>query len=289
MYAKSYAEPRRSARSGRRIPRPFLKWVGGKSQLLGALRELVPEDIETYFEPFLGGGALFFDVQPSQAVIADLNPELVDCFTAVRDRLDRVIGHLEGHIYEKGHFYAVRDLEPDDLSLAERAARTIYLNRTGFNGLYRVNSKGRFNVPFGRYTNPLICDHENLQACSEALQGTDVVQGHFAEVLAKAKAGDFVYLDPPYVPVSRTSNFTHYVAGGFGPDDQNRLAQELVGLDSRGARFVLSNADTPEVRAMYLELGIPKLRIEQVLASRAVNSRSSGRGKVPELLVHNLG
>jgi DNA adenine methylase len=284
---RARVETRRS-RNGRAIPRPFLKWVGGKTQLLGALRELIPRDAGSYFEPFLGGGALFFDRRPRRAVLADLNPELIDAFTAVRDDVEELMEHLRGHVYDKGYFYEVRSRDRGAMTLPERAARTIFLNRTGFNGLYRVNQKGLFNVPFGRYKDPTICDSDNLLACSAVLKGTELRSSSFEVVLADAGKGDFVYLDPPYVPVSRTANFTAYTRGGFGPADQDRLAQCLVELDERGACFVLSNADTPEVRAMYERLGIAQLQIDTVLANRSVNSRVGGRGKVGELLVRNF-
>ena len=275
------------ARSGRKVPRPFLKWVGGKTQLLQSLERLVPGGFRRYFEPFVGGGALFFHTRPHNAVLTDLNDELVDCYRAVRDHLDDVVDVLRGHVYEKNYFYSVRQLDRHTLPLAERAARTIFLNRTGFNGLYRVNSRGGFNVPFGRYKNPLICDEDNLPACSALLKRATIQVATFSEAMAQAGEGDFVYLDPPYVPISSTSNFTSYVAGGFGPLEQQQLAEELIGLNERGARFVLSNADTPETRRMYSDLGIRGLQIDSVMASRAVNSRPDARGKVSELLVYN--
>ena len=275
------------ARSGRPTPRPFMKWVGGKTQLMPELLRRIPSDIGTYYEPFIGGGALFFALKPKKAVLGDYNAELIETYTVVRDGLPQLIQLLEGHYYEKNYFYSVRALDTERLSAAESAARTIYLNRTGFNGLYRVNSKGQFNVPFGRYSNPLICDHENLEACSALLRSAQLQQGSFERVLRSAKAGDFVYLDPPYVPLSKTSNFTSYVAGGFGPQQQEALAQLLVDLDQRGVRFMLSNAGCEASRALYRDLPIEGLRIETVRARRSVNSRSSGRGKVDEILVLN--
>jgi len=279
--------PRRSTRNGRAIPRPFLKWVGGKGQLLAELRKRVPDQFNRYIEPFVGGGAMFFHLRPPQAVLADLNGELIDAFTAVRDDLEATMEFLREHVYEKTWYYRTRSRDPEEMELAERAARTIYLNRTGFNGLYRVNSKGRFNVPFGRYKDPLICDQENLTACRQALQGADLVSAPFDEVLDGAQSGDFVYMDPPYVPLSKTANFTQYVAGGFGPEAQERLASWLERLHGRGVRFALSNADTPETRAMYGALAIDGLRIDGVTATRSVNSRTTGRGRVGELIVWN--
>jgi DNA adenine methylase len=264
-----------------------MKWVGGKTQLMSQLLDRIPQDIGTYYEPFAGGGALFFALKPSKAVIGDFNSELIATYAAVRDTLPELIEVLEGHYYEKNYFYSVRAQDPETLSDAESAARTIYLNRTGFNGLYRVNSKGQFNVPFGRYSNPSICDHENLEACSKLLRRAKLKHGSFERVLRSAKAGDFTYLDPPYVPISKTSNFTSYVAGGFGPEEQERLAQLLVDLNRRGVRFMLSNAGCEDSRALYRNLPIAGLRIETVQARRSVNSRSSGRGRVDEILVRN--
>jgi len=264
-----------------------MKWVGGKTQLLEQLISRIPEDIGTYYEPFIGGGALFFALKPEKAVLGDYNSELIGTYQAVRDRLPELVEILEGHYYEKNYFYSVRSMDPSTLSPTQAAARTIYLNRTGFNGLYRVNSKGQFNVPFGRYSNPLICDHRNLEACSSLLHRADLRQGSYEHVLASAQSGDFTYLDPPYVPLSKTSNFTGYIPGGFGADDQEKLAQLLVDLDRRGVRFMLSNAGSDASRALYKDLPIKNLRIETVQARRSVNSRTSGRGKVDEILVLN--
>ena len=280
------AKPRR-ARSRRPTPRPFLKWVGGKTQLLEQLLGRIPDDIGTYYEPFIGGGALFFALKPERALLGDFNAELIGTYRAVRDELPKLIEVLESHYYEKNYFYEVRALKPETLSSTEAAARTIFLNRAGFNGLYRVNSKGEFNVPFGRYTNPLICDHENLEACSSLLQGAELQQGSFETVLEQTTDGDFTYLDPPYVPLSKTSNFTGYVANGFGLDHQKRLADLLVHLHRKGVRFMLSNAGCEASRKLYRDLPIPGLRIETVQARRSVNSRSSARGKVDEILVLN--
>jgi DNA adenine methylase len=277
----------RSSRNGRVLPRPFLKWVGGKTQLLDELSARVPANIQRYFEPFVGGGALYFHKRPKQCVLADLNSELMNCWSSIRDDVSALIEDLGRHYYDKDYFYSVRAQDPSQLTAVQAASRTIFLNRTGFNGLYRVNKKGGFNVPFGRYSNPLICDEENLQACSAALQTVQFRTAPFAAVVEEVGQGDFVYLDPPYVPLSRTANFTGYVAGGFGPHDQQQLAQALVGIHRRGGRFMLSNADTPGTRAMYRALPIESLKIEQVQASRSVNCRSSGRGKVGELIVRN--
>jgi DNA adenine methylase len=263
-------------------PRPFLKWAGGKGQLLSKLTTRVPRSFHRYFEPFLGGAAVFFALRPRCAVLADINAELIDCYTAVRDQVDQVIAALQGHRYDSSYFYRVRGIDPASLSPPERAARTIFLNRTGFNGLYRVNRAGRFNVPFGRYTNPVICDADNLRACAAVLAGVQLSVGDFASVAMMAEKGDFVYFDPPYVPVSRTASFTSYAANGFGLTEQERLADLVVELTRKGAYVMLSNSDTPEARKLY-----GKLKIERVLASRSINSNGARRGKVAEIVVRN--
>lgn len=269
-------------------PRPFLKWVGGKAGLLAQLTRWVPETMERYFEPFMGGGAMFFATRPGRAVLADVNDELVDCYSAVRDHLDEVIEALRQHRYEKDYYYEVRAWDRMSLPLIERAARTIFLNKTGFNGLYRVNSKGLFNVPFGRYSNPKICDEANLPACSAVLQGTEVRHTDFEGLLEEPGEGDFVYLDPPYIPLNATANFTAYTAGGFGPDDQRRLASSLRGAHRRGARFLLSNADTPVTRELYRELlDEPGVDLDIVRARRAINSKGARRGPVNEVVIFN--
>jgi DNA adenine methylase len=262
--------------------RPFLKWVGGKGQLLRQFRDLLPGEFGRYFEPFLGGGALFFAQAPPSAILADVNAELVDCYLAVRDSVDDVIKALRKHKYEKEHYYEVRLRGPESLSLARRAARTIFLNRSGYNGLYRVNSAGRFNVPFGRHANPTLCDASNLRACSKALQGVDLKCCDFAAAVRAAKRGDFVYFDPPYVPLSRTANFTQYAAGRFGWREQQELARVFAELAARGVSVMLSNSDTPELRGLYAAF-----RIDRVAASRSVNSNPDRRGKVAEVVVRN--
>ncbi|HEX3772319.1 MAG TPA: DNA adenine methylase [Polyangiaceae bacterium] len=260
--------------------RPFLKWAGGKGQLLAQLRPLLPAAYRRYFEPFAGGAALFFALAPKRAVLADVNAELVDCYKAARDDVDGVIAALGEHRYEAEHYYRVRAVDPASLAPADRAARTIYLNRTGYNGLYRVNRAGKFNVPMGRYTNPLLCDADNLRACSKALAGVVVRRADFEQAVEGARAGDFVYFDPPYVPVSDTADFTSYVPGGFGADQQRRLADLFAALARRGVHAVLSNSDTPSVRDLYRGF-----RIHRVLASRHINSRGTRRGKVGEVVV----
>jgi DNA adenine methylase len=266
--------------------RPFLKWAGGKAQLLVQFERLFPArgSYARYLEPFLGGGAVFFHLRPDVAVLADVNVEIVDCYEAVRTCPEEVIRELEQHEYTSDHYYAVRAEVPP--SLPARAARTIYLNKTGYNGLYRVNSRGGFNVPIGRYANPGFRSpglFRTLRACSAALAGATLTSGDFDVMLAGAGKGDFVYLDPPYVPLSPTG-FTSYIPGGFGWDDQERLAASCAGLAKRGARFMLSNSDTPAVRKLYA-----KFRIDKVLATRSINSNGASRGHVREVIVRNYG
>ena len=265
-------------------PRPFLKWAGGKGRLIEQLRPLLPAPFKRYFEPFAGGAALFFALGPERASLTDVNEELIDCYRTIRDHVEDVIDALGQHRYEPKHYYRVRALDPQGLGLADRAARTIFLNKTGYNGLYRVNRAGKFNVPIGRYTNPRVCDPENLRACSAALQGVELERRDFAEQVARAKKGDFVYFDPPYDPTSATSAFTSYAPGGFGLDGQERLAAVFAALASRGVHAVLSNSDTPLIRELYRPY-----RVVPVLAARSINSRGSRRGKVGEVVVTSFG
>jgi DNA adenine methylase len=270
-------------------PRPFLKWAGGKRQLLPHILALVPARVGTYVEPFLGGGALFFALAAQRrfkrAVLGDLNAELINCYSAVRDDVDAVIAKLARFRNTPAAYYKVRAQRPAALDPAARAARVIYLNRCGYNGLYRVNSDGIFNVPFGRYVRPRICDPDRLRAASHALAGVELVCGDFAAVLSGGRrrlgAEDFVYLDPPYVPVSKTASFTGY-AGGFLMADQERLAKQLRRLCDKGIAAVLSNSDCADTRRLYE--GLPAASLP---ARRAINSVASRRGPVAELLVHS--
>ncbi|GAB4309472.1 MAG: DNA adenine methylase [Promethearchaeota archaeon] len=268
------------------VPQPFLKWAGGKRQLIPQLSRLLPDEFEGYVEPFVGGGALFFFLLPDRAVLIDNNPELVNVFKVVRDDVEALIAELKKHPHDKEHYYEVRswDRRPDfaERSPVERAARTVYLNRTCYNGLYRVNSKGQFNVPFGRYANPTICDEENLRAASAALEGAKLVLGSFEECLRFVEAGDLVYLDPPYQPLSATSNFTGYTRDGFGEDEQRRLREVFGELDRRGAHVALSNSAHPFVLDLY-----EGYEVNEVVAKRAINCKASRRGGVGEVVVTN--
>jgi DNA adenine methylase len=262
-------------------PRPFLKWAGGKRQLLPTLRQHVPARMGTYFEPFVGGGALFFATRPARAVLADVNVRLVRAYCGVRDDVERVIALLQTYPHDRSFFYEMRACPIDERSDIEVAAWLIYLNRTGYNGLYRVNRANRFNVPFGRYTRPTICNPAGLRACSAALARARIVPQDFEAVVTKAKRGDFVYFDPPYAPVSATSSFTSYTPGGFGLRDQRRLRDVAARLKRKGVTVLLSNSSTEIVQGFYRK----GFELKEVRVPRPVNSRASGRGMVAELII----
>ena len=273
-------------------PKPFVKWVGGKRQLLRQFRDLglyPPSGFNpltnTYFEPFVGGGAVFFDLLPKKAELSDLNNELVTTYNVIKGGVGVLIKLLKKHKHEKEYYLKMRAQNPKELSDIEVASRLIYLNRTGFNGMYRVNGRGEFNVPYGRYTNPIICDEENLRRVSTALQKVTIKQQDYKNVLKKAKRGDFVYFDPPYHPVSKTASFTSYTKEAFLEDGQTELHDTFVELHKRGCYVMLSNSDTPFINKTYS--GIPNVVITKVAASRAINSKASKRGKITEVLVAN--
>ncbi|HKN06029.1 MAG TPA: DNA adenine methylase [Thermoplasmata archaeon] len=269
-----------------RGPTPFLKWAGGKAQLLPQMERCFPSSYRTYFEPFLGGGAVFFYLRPGRAVLSDSNPDLINAFTVVRDNPRGLMEALDQHATrrtEKDYFYEVRALSDSALSPVERAGRTIFLNKTCFNGLYRVNSEGRFNVPWGGYKNPTLYDRENLLAASALLRGKKILLSDYRKVCPRANLGDFVYLDPPYHPLSETSKFTSYTKEDFGNRDQRQLAETCRRLDKRGVLFMLSNSSTPLIRSLY-----DGFRIEVLKAKRAINSKGTGRGAIDELLIMNF-
>ncbi len=265
---------------------PFLKWAGGKQRLLTQYKPYFPPEgtIGHYFEPFIGSAAVFFHQQYPMAILSDQNGKLIEVYRSVRDDLDQVVSALKLHRNEADYYYTVRAQNPADLSPAERAARLIYLNKTCYNGLYRENSKGEFNVPFGRYKNPKICDEARLRAASAVLQGVDLQVADFSDAVETAVAGDFVYFDPPYVPLSATSNFTSYNKRGFGREDQERLANTVAQLTDRGIKVMLSNSSAPLVYDLY---GRSSYRIIDIRARRNINSNASRRGLVKELLILN--
>lgn len=272
-------------------PRPFLKWAGGKGQLLGELRQRVAEasPFGRYHEPFVGGGALFFALcregvlGRKKARLSDNNANLIDAYLGVQQNVDEVIKLLEQHrtAHNRDYYYRVRAHVP--ANPIARAARIIYLNKTCFNGLYRENRKGLFNVPMGRYARPIICDEENLRAASLALRRAKVAQRHFRYVLDEALEGDLVYFDPPYHPLSATSSFTGYDKGLFSEESQRELARVFAALSDRGVKVLLSNSMTDFVRNLY-----GRFRIDTVYATRSVNSRADRRGKVSEALIRNF-
>lgn len=272
-----------------REPAPFVKWVGGKGRLLGQLLPLLPRGVERmrHVEPFMGGGAMFFARRPQRALLCDINPELVSTYTMVRDRVEDVIAELHGHAALHGgdgtYYYGVRErYNRGGGDAAARAAMFIYLNKTCFNGLHRVNRKGEFNVPAGRYVNPRILDEDGLRAASAQLQSAEIRCAGFESLLASARPGDFIYFDPPYEPVSRTSNFTSYAQEGFTQEDQTRLRDVFNELTRRGARCMLSNSDVPFIRELYKHH-----RIDTVAAPRAVSCDKNKRGLVSEVVVRN--
>ncbi|MFN2223638.1 MAG: DNA adenine methylase [Chloroflexota bacterium] len=265
---------------------PFLKWAGGKRRLLKQYAPYFPgrAAIHRYYEPFIGSAAVFFRLQPIRACLADVNRKLVEIYRVVQQDVEELIRALQVHRNERDYYYQVRGLDPADLSAVERAGRLIFLNRTCYNGLYRENRRGQFNVPFGRYVNPTICDEERLRRASLALQGVDLVVGDFARVVARAGGGDFVYFDPPYAPLSATSNFTNYNRHGFDHDDQRRLAQTIEQLTGRGVRVMLSNSSAPLIYDLYDR---PEYRLVPIQARRNINSKAEKRGPVKELLILN--
>lgn len=274
------------------LVRPFLKWAGGKRQLLPELRKYIPSLSQnaTYYEPFVGGGALFFDLQRKRAVINDTNAELINCYQVIRDDVENLIAALSQHRNDEAYYYEVRDWDrsPDFAArpAVERAARVIFLNKTCYNGLFRVNSRGQFNVPFGRYKAPTIVDEAVLRAVSKYLNNhkdtIKMLNGDFEEVVCGAKRGDFIYFDPPYDPVSDTASFTGYDVNGFSRAEQTRLKGVVDELRRRECKVLLSNAYTPFIADLYSSYTCVK-----VGATRAINSNAQRRGKVDEILVMN--
>lgn len=271
--------------------RPFVKWAGGKQQLLAQYEAFFPYRSERYFEPFVGGGAVFFHFWntrrlPEQRYLIDNNHELVNAYQVVRDDLEALLDLLAVHTerHSKEYYYQIRKLDRRNVELSdvERAARTIYLNKTCYNGLYRVNRKGQFNVPIGSYKDPKIRDEGTLRAAGAALQGAHIEVRDFRAVVDLARAGDFFYFDPPYDPLSKTASFTSYTAGNFDDDDQCDLRDVFAELTDKGCRCMLSNSYTPFVLDLY-----QAFRIETVRANRAISSDPNGRGGIPEVVVLN--
>jgi len=297
--------------------RPILKWAGGKRQLLPELRRFYPARFSRYFEPFLGSGAVFLDLHNAGLLegcdvhLSDINADIIGCYRAVRDETSEVVSALRTHEWRyrthgAAHFYDVRDRlfnperrtvhtasNPVEAYTSSLAAMLIFLNRTGFNGLFRVNARGEFNVPAGRHTKPTICDEANLRALGAALRrsGVRLAVCGFDAALEDAGRDDFVYLDPPYAPVSGTARFTSYTSGGFDEEQQKLLQRTVIALARRGTRVLLSNSAAPAIRALYQTHRLAKavgLKATTVAARRAINSRATARGPVREYLITNL-
>lgn len=280
-----------SAIAKNKLAAPVVKWVGGKRQLLDEIAPRLPKRITTYCEPFLGGGAVLFSLQPKNAIVNDLNADLMLVYEVIRDNVELLIAALERHENTAEYFYNIRDLDRDknayrEMSAVERASRIIYLNKTCYNGLFRVNASGEFNSPFGHYKNPNIVNAPVLRAVSKYLTANNIQLLHidFEEVLQRVPRGGFVYLDPPYDPVSDTASFTGYNRGGFGREEQERLKRCCDELAARGVRFLLSNSATSFIKELYTGY-----TVEIVHAKRTINSDASKRGAVEEVLIRNYG
>ena len=268
--------------SPERVARPFLKWPGGKQWLIPLAKNFIPKCFSTYYEPFLGAGALFFALKPQRAVISDINKDLINSYLQTRDNVEILIQKLRKLKYSKEIYYKLRESNPSNP--IERAVRFIYLNRTCWNGLYRVNKSGRFNVPFGKYKNPLICDENNLRAISKFLDGIKILSMDFEETIHSAKKRDFLYLDPPYATSKRTNEngFRKYNTKLFSIEDQLRLARVARRLSKRGCFILISNADHPDILKMFSFFKVARVRKTSLIAGKA-----SSRKEVTELLFSN--
>ncbi|TEB15189.1 Modification methylase DpnIIA [Pelotomaculum sp. FP] len=266
--------------------KPIVKWAGGKSRVLNQLQRYIPTNFNNYHEPFIGGGALFFFLAPglimnnAKAYISDNIEELINLYIAIKTNVEELISETKKHIYDEEYYYRIRSIDPKDMSDIQRASRILYLNKTCFNGLYRVNRKGQFNVSFGDYCDPIICDEEALRNASEAFKNAEIFAGDFELVLDNARKGDFIYLDPPYVPLSATSNFTGYTAGAFCAADHRRLKKVFDILKNRGCYVMLSNSNTEFTRELYSDYNIKTIN-----AIRAINSDATKRGAIKELVI----
>ena len=274
------------------LARPFLKWAGGKRQLLPAIAEYIPAKYTEYYEPFIGAGAVLFSLQPKKSTINDTNSELINCYQVIKEQPEELLTLCQQHQENnsKEYYYQLREQDRTDdfkdRSPVERAARIIYLNKTCFNGLFRVNSSGQFNVPYGKYKNPVIADPAVIRAISTYLDRAKVsiLNGDFERAVAKAKKGAFIYFDPPYHPLSDTSSFTGYSINGFGKAEQIRLKELCDELSDRGCQILASNSCCTLIKSLYND---PRYKIVEVKATRAINTVSSKRGKINEVLIYN--
>ena len=271
---------------------PVVKWVGGKRQIIDEIITYVPDSFSTYYEPFLGGGAVLFELQPKKAVVNDVNEELMNIYEVIKDNVDELIEGLKRHKIknDKAYFYEIRELDRDReqynlLTPVERASRIIYLNKTCYNGLFRVNKSGEFNAPFGNYKNPNIVNETTLRAVSAYFNKAKIrfTCQDFEDALKWSRKGAFVYLDPPYDPVSETASFTGYDKGGFDRNEQIRLKKTCDKLNKKGIKFLLSNSATDFIMDLYQDY-----KIEIIQAKRAINSKADKRGNVDEVLVMNF-
>jgi len=272
-----------------KLVQPVLKWAGGKRQLLPEIEKYIPNKFSTYYEPFLGGGAVLFRLQPKKAVVNDVNEELINVYTVIRDNVEKLIKDLSKYKNEAEYYYEVRKWDRDNesyskLSSIRKASRIIYLNKTCYNGLFRVNRAGQFNAPFGRYKNPNIINEGTLRAVSKYFNENKITFkcGDFEEAVKGIRKGAFVYFDPPYDPVSDSSSFTGYNKGGFDQEEQKRLKKLCDKLNQRGIKFLLSNSATDLIKNLYDDY-----KIEIIQAKRAVNSKGDKRGEIDEVLVRN--
>ncbi|HEM4413989.1 TPA: DNA adenine methylase [Streptococcus suis] len=269
---------------------PFTKWTGGKRQLLPVIKSLMPDNYNSYFEPFIGGGAVFFELIPKKAIINDFNSELINCYRQIKDNPQKLIELLVEHQKNnsKDYYLELRSVDRDDrihaMTDTERAARIMYMLRVDFNGLYRVNSKNQFNVPYGRYKNPKIVDSDLILSISQYLNknNIEILTGDFEKAVEDVGAGDFVYFDPPYIPLSETSAFTSYTHEGFSYEDQVRLRDVFRKLDKKGTYVMLSNSSSPLVEELYKGFNIHKVE-----AIRTNGAKASSRGKISEIIVTN--
>lgn len=268
--------------------KPFVKWAGGKRQLLPEIKKYIPQQFDTYYEPFVGGGAVLFDLQPAKFVINDINSEIVNVYKTIKSDAEKLIKKLKTYKNESEFYYELRSLDRSEgfekMSNVERAARIIYLNKTCFNGLFRVNRKGQFNVPFGKYKNPNIVNEETLRAVFQYFNEADgqILNTDFESALKDANADSFVYIDPPYDPLSYSSSFTGYSLNGFGRNEQERLKEVCDDLNAKNCKFLLSNSATDFIKDIYKDY-----TIEIVKAGRNINSVGSKRGKIDEVLIRN--
>ena len=276
-------------RKNNKLVLPFVKWVGGKRQLLNEIEKHIPEQFSRYYEPFVGGGAVLFHVRPKNAIINDSNEELVNLYNVIKESPEELIEDLKKHKNEEKYFYEVRGIDREkekylELSNIQRASRIIFLNKTCYNGLFRVNSSGEFNSPFGRYNNPNIVNDVTIKAVGNYLSKNDIqiLNTDYEKSLSKIRKGAFVYFDPPYDPISDSSSFTGYTKNGFDRTEQERLKKVCDKLNDKGVKFLLSNSSTEFIRDLYKDYNIFSIK-----AKRAINSKGNGRGETTEVLVKN--